>query len=152
MSGQLSQRQLPDRPSVPARDGQQGTREPLPKTKWKLMTCMRGGGQAREPTAGGFGKSTCACCVPIDLAKCEICRACLPPGQQPEAVAESEPITVAVKLPVYLDESVFRHKQAPDEHFYRLGRETGRHPASLREDPLCRPIFLRSKPYCIVLC
>jgi hypothetical protein len=72
----------------------------------------------------------------------------LRPDQQPEAVAESEPIAVAsrsVKLPVYVDELVLSAKARTHP------MNTSTDLAGKREDPLCGSIFLRTKPYCIVL-
>src|SRR5262245_14272876 len=64
------------------------TRKLLPQTKWRLMTGMRAVASRRGRRLEGFRKRACPCCVPIDLAKCEIRCACLPSDQQPERVAE----------------------------------------------------------------
>jgi hypothetical protein len=115
-----------DRSSVPARDGQQGTRI-VAQDEVKVDDMHAGGEQTWESTAEGFGKRACPCCVPIDLPKCEIRRAWLPPDQQPEAVAESEPITVASRrsTPGLCGRICLRHKQAPNETLLQTWQGTG---------------------------
>jgi hypothetical protein len=89
----------------------------------------------------------------LNLARCEIRRACLPPDQQPEA-AESQPICrqPPVNSGFIADEFVFRHKHAPDKHFYRLGKETGLSSSVPYQNIRCAVDLSRTKPYCIGLC